>query len=65
MTAETTERDRFEAWIAAPPYERTTRRYRQDGEMWDGQYVDLTVQVAWEAWQEARRIVVDNYSASR
>jgi hypothetical protein len=49
------ERERFEAWIAGPPYERDTSRYPGSYEQtaWPGQYVDLAVQLAWEAWAEA------------
>lgn len=44
----------FEAWIAASPYERTITRHSldQDKTCWPGQYRDITVQLAWEAWCE-------------
>lgn len=51
------ERQRFEAWITAPPYERGegVGRYPDDGETaaWPGHYVDYQTQLAWEAWQQA------------
>lgn len=48
-------RNQFETWISAPPYERDVFRYPMN-EMfytWPGQYRDIAVQLAWEAWQEA------------
>lgn len=48
-------RDKFEAWISAPPYERETRRQDQSAS-WPGQYHDYHVQLAWEAWQEGALI---------
>jgi len=52
------ERKRFEAWISGPPVERSTQRFPDDEVarslyQWPGQYVQLSVQIAWEAWQEA------------
>lgn len=46
-----TERQAFEAWISAPPYEKTTYRFSPDASAWAGQYDDYQVQLAWEAWQ--------------
>lgn len=45
----------FEEWITAPPYEREVLRYPQDETKyaWPGQYRDIAVQLAWEAWREA------------
>lgn len=53
--AEAAKRQRFEAWIGAPPYEKDLDRFpaRPEGYAWPGQYRDLTVQLAWEAWCEA------------
>jgi hypothetical protein len=50
-------RHAFEEWISAPPYEREVERWPQDEtkHSWPGQYKDITVEVAWDAWQEARR----------
>ena len=53
-------RDAFEAWITAPPYERSAERnpltHLQPGASdWQGQYADYQVQLAWEAWQESAR----------
>ena len=47
----------FEAWISGPPYERETERWPQDETLyaWPGQYKDITVEVAWDAWQESGR----------
>lgn len=48
-------RPKFEAWISAPPFERDLDRFPEDETKWawPGQYRDMTVEVAWEAWQEA------------
>lgn len=49
-------RAEFEAWISAPPYEQCTNRFSRDGvTSWSGQYHSYQVQLAWEAWQAARR----------
>ncbi len=49
-------RQAFEAWIAAPPYERDTYRWPEveDSASWPGHYKDIEVQLAWEAWSAAR-----------
>lgn len=49
--------ERFEAWVSASPYERSVAKYSTDPDKtaWPGQYRDLDVQLAWEAWQEAKR----------
>ena len=46
----------FEKWITQSPYERDTCRWPQDytKHAWPGQYKDIAVQLAWEAWQEAQ-----------
>ena len=45
-------RSQFESWISAPPYERSVDRFPDDQEKWawPGQYRDIAVQLAWEAW---------------
>lgn len=45
-------REQFEGWIAGPPYEREVKRWPKDEtkHSWPGQYCDITVQLAWEAW---------------
>lgn len=50
-------RAQFEAWIGGPPFERDTERYPNDPMKypWPGSYVDIYVDLAWQAWQEARR----------
>lgn len=48
-------RAEFEAWISAPPFEKSVERYGFGySEAWPGQYVDSSVELAWEAWQAAR-----------
>ena len=49
------ERERFEAWISAPPFEYMVNRYTAYSGPWPSQYRDLKIQLAWEAWQEALR----------
>lgn len=48
-------RSAFEAWISASPYERDIDRWPNDESSyaWPGQYLDVNVALAWEAWQEA------------
>ena len=50
-------RSSFEQWISAPPYERDLYRWPQDEtkHSWPGQYKDIAVQLAWEAWQQASK----------
>jgi len=45
----------FEAWITAPPFERSIRRNTMDESKtcWPGQYCEYEVQLAWEAWDAA------------
>ena len=45
----------FEEWIGGPPYERDLYRWPMDEtkHAWPGQYKDIAVQLAWEAWCEA------------
>lgn len=42
----------FEEWIGGPPYERDLYRWPMDEtkHSWPGQYKDIAVQLAWEAW---------------
>jgi hypothetical protein len=49
-------RSSFERWISEPPYERDIHRWPQDEtkHAWPGQYKDIAVQLAWEAWQQAQ-----------
>ena len=51
----------FERWMAAPPYERDTYRWPIDETKyaWPGQYKDIAVQLAWEAWQQAQNDQVE------
>lgn len=48
-------RHSFEEWITASPYELETCRWPMDETKcaWPGQYKDIAVQLAWEAWCEA------------
>lgn len=49
----------FEKWIIAPPYEREVSRHPNDETKytWPGQYVDISVQLTWEAWCESANTV--------
>ena len=49
----------FEDWIGGPPYERDLYRWPMDEtkHAWPGQYKDIAVQLAWEAWCEAANVV--------
>lgn len=49
------DREAFEAWIAAMPYERSVKRWPDYAKLWPGDYYDIAVQTAWEAWQEAKK----------
>ena len=48
-------RSEFEAWISASPFERGIERWSNDESKhaWPGQYRDINVALAWEAWQES------------
>jgi hypothetical protein len=51
-----TDRERFEQWISSEPMGYPVARYDDsDKSSWPGQYADLRVQLAWEAWQEASK----------
>lgn len=49
------QRARFEKWISSPPYEHSVSLIPNNPEefAWPGQYVDIRVQLAWEAWSES------------
>ena len=47
-----TEREKFEIWVASPPYNRNCHRFDKD-DSWPGMYRDYAVQLAWETWQAA------------
>lgn len=49
----TDDRKAFEAWISAPPFERTCKRNPQSS-AWPGKYADYPTEIAWEAWQAGR-----------
>jgi hypothetical protein len=42
----------FEQWISSPPYFGQITRWPDDG-CRAGEYQDLNVQLAWQAWQQA------------
>lgn len=42
----------FEAWISSPPYEREVERFGE-GSAWPGNYRDIDVDLAWNAWLDA------------
>lgn len=42
----------FEAWISGPPYEREIERFGE-GSAWPGNYRDIDVDLAWNAWLDA------------
>jgi hypothetical protein len=45
-----TEREAFEKFVTTPPLEWSVERYDSDGQVWPGQYKQLEVALAWEAW---------------
>ena len=49
--SESDSRAQFEKWISSPPYELTTKRLPESS-AWPGQYNDINVQRAWEAWKQ-------------
>lgn len=57
IATEIEQRRAFEAWISQSPYERSVERWPNDERRhaWPGQYKDMEVQLAWEAWQESRK----------
>lgn len=56
LECEQDQRQKFEAWISAPPYERHLARFPRDERKyaWPAQYKDVDVQLAWEAWCAAK-----------
>ena len=44
------EREAFEAFVTAPPFECSVERMT-DLSAWPGNYRPIAVQLAWEAWQ--------------
>ena len=51
------EREAFEAWITAPPFEKDIHRGDENSD-WPGAYTDYRVHLAWDAWQ-ARTALAD------
>jgi len=47
-------RRQFEEWISSPPYEESVKRLA-DKSAWPGQYGDINVQRAFEAWMESAK----------
>lgn len=47
----------FEEWVAGPPFELSTERIPDDpvSYAFPGTYKDINVDLAWHAWQEARK----------
>jgi hypothetical protein len=54
-------RERFEKWITSPPFERRIERFPQDEKLfsWPGNYREISVELAWQAWQEAAKQVAE------
>jgi hypothetical protein len=63
---EAAERAMFEAFITRPPFEREVQRYPMDEEQyaWPGQYRDIDVEMAWEAWQARAALRADERAIS-
>ena len=53
----------FEAFISSPPFERSVERFG-DESAWPGNYVDLDVDLAWNAWQESASTYADKVSST-
>lgn len=47
-----TDREAFEAFITAPPFERSASRFDDRG-AWPGSYINYETDLAWKAWQAA------------
>lgn len=49
------QRKAFENWISAPPYEKDVTRFPRNERVsaWPGQYRDIAVELAWDAWEES------------
>lgn len=52
--SETDSRAQFEKWISSLPYEMSTK-IMPEISTWPGQYRDINVQCAWQAWQASER----------
>ena len=48
-------REKFEAWISAPPMELCVDRFNADHPSWPNCYKNYKVHLAWDAWQAAWR----------
>ena len=46
-------REKFEAWISAPPMELCVDRFNADHPSWPNCYKNYNVHIAWDAWQAA------------
>lgn len=55
MPTDLAEREAFEAWISAPPFAYCIDRFPADDPYWPGCYQVLSVDLAWRAWQEAKK----------
>lgn len=58
-----TSRQEFEAWICKPPIGAFTGRHPKDSPKaisFPGHYNLCGVQLAWEAWQQGRRALMDS-----
>ena len=47
-----TDREAFEAFITAPPFESSVSRFDDRG-AWPGSYINYETDLAWKAWQAA------------
>lgn len=54
----------FEAWISSPPFERETERFGE-GSAWPGNYRELDVDLAWQAWSDATADTIARLTAER
>lgn len=50
------QREEFEKFISSPPLEYSINRFPEDATMWSwpGEYVNVSVSLAWETWQAAQ-----------
>ena len=56
-----TEREQFEAFITAPPFEREVGRWEESADVaWPGQYREYEVELAWCAWQERAKVATSS-----
>ena len=54
LIKERKERDAFETWVLAPPFELSCARFPDDeNSSWPGDYIDYTTHIAWCAWKAA------------